>query len=221
MPKISVVVPVYNEEENVNRLHSQLIESLNGLDYEILVIDDGSNDNSAEEIKKYSDWEYVGLARSGKSAILKEGIDRAKGNYVFMIDADLQEDLKSLPHFLNKLEEGFDCVAGWRVDRKDSFWGKRFPSWFFNQIIKILFGFKIHDNNCGFRICSIKSLRSIFWFDGCHRFIPLLIWRMGGRVTELPVNHKPRLAGKGKFNTPIRFLEALIHIVKLRFGFYE
>jgi len=221
MPLISVVVPIYNEEENIKRLHSQLVECLTSLDAEILAIDDGSNDNSAEEIKNFSDWVYVSLPRSGKSTALKEGIDRAQGKWVFMIDADLQEDPKVLPTFLKKLEEGYDCVAGWRIHRKDGFWGKRFPSWFFNQMIKVLFGFKIHDNNCGFRVCSTQSLRSINWFDGCHRFIPLLIWKKGGRVTEIPVMHKPRLAGKGKFNAPIRFLEAFIHMVKLRLGIFK
>lgn len=220
MPIISVVVPLYNEEKNIKRLHSHLLESLIGLDAEILVIDDGSNDNSAKEIKIFSDWTYIGLPRSGKSAALKKGIDRAQGKWVFMIDADLQEDPKTLPAFLKKLEEGYDCVAGWRIDRKDSFWVKRFPSWFFNKMIQVLFGFKIHDNNCGFRVCLTQSLRSIPWFDGCHRFIPLLIWRMDGRVAEIPVIHRPRLAGKGKFNAPIRFIEAFIHMVKLRLGLY-
>jgi glycosyltransferase involved in cell wall biosynthesis len=220
MPLISVVVPIHNEAANIDRLHSQLMESLVGLDAEVFAIDDGSNDNSADEIKKFSDWVYVGIPRSGKSAALKAGVDRAQGKWIFMIDADLQEDPKFLPAFLKKLEEGFDCVAGWRLSRKDGFWSKRFPSWFFNQMIKVLFGFKIHDNNCGFRVCLSKSLRSISWFDGCHRFIPLLIWKNGGRVTEIQVMHKPRLAGKGKFNAPMRFFEAFIHMVKLRFGFY-
>ncbi|MGV7220400.1 MAG: glycosyltransferase family 2 protein [Nitrospinales bacterium] len=219
MPDISVVVPIYNEEEIIPRLHSKLKESLIGLDAEILAIDDGSDDKSAEEIKKFTDWTYIYLPRSGKSMALKEGIERAKGRWVVMIDADLQEDPKILPKFLKKLEEGYECVAGWRLKRKDGFWSKRIPSWCFNQMIKVLFGLGIHDNNCGFRVCLTESLRSISWFDGCHRFIPLLIWKRGGRVTEIPVLHMPRIAGKGKFNSPIRFLEALIHMVKLRLGF--
>lgn len=221
MPLISVVVPIYNEAENINSLHSQLIENLAGLDAEILAVDNGSQDKSAEEIKKFPDWTYVGLPRSGKSAALKEGIDRAQGEWVVMIDADLQEDPKILPAFLKKLEEGYDCAAGWRKNRKDGFWSKRFPSWIFNIMIKIIFGFRLHDNNCGFRACRVQSLRAIPWFEGCHRFIPLLIWRMGGRVAEIPVIHRPRIAGKGKFTLPMRFWEAFIHMIKLRLGLYE
>lgn len=221
MPLISVVVPIYNEAENISRLHSQLMESLAGLDAEVLTMDDGSQDNTAEEIKKFTDWSYVGLPRVGKSASLKEGIDRARGEWVVMIDADLQEDPKTIAAFLKKLEEGYDCVAGWRKDRKDGFLSKRFPSWIFNLIIKFLFGFSLHDNNCGFRACRVQSLRSISWFDGCHRFIPLMIWRRGGRVTEIPVIHRPRMAGKGKFNSPRRFGEAFVHMIKLRLGCYE
>lgn len=221
MVNISVIIPLYNEKENIARLHRDLVPVIRDLDAEILLVDDGSDDGSSEEIKKFSEFTYIAIPRSGKSMALKAGLEKARGQSIVMIDADLQEDPTAILLMLERLRNGTDCVTGWRKERKDSFWGKRLPSKIFNLMISALFWSRFNDINCGFKACSAEKLRAIPWFDGCHRFIPLLIEQKGGKTSEVIVSHRVRKAGKAKFSSPARFFEAIIHLVKLRLGKYE
>jgi glycosyltransferase involved in cell wall biosynthesis len=217
-PTVSVVVPAYNESRGIARLNEALCYALADTSAEIVVVDDGSTDDTAAEIGKYAIFRVVSIARSGKSAALRAGIEAARSDVIVMIDADLQEDPSRIPDFVQQLRDGADLVTGVRVGRVDGFWTKRLPSRVYNFLMRRIFHTPFRDINCGFRAGRRELLMQLNWFEGCHRLLPVMVARRGGVVREIPVRHSPRIHGEAKFNSPGRFLPALADALRFRFG---
>ena len=202
--KISVVIPVYNEVESVEQLYKELIKVLSSFDsYQIIFVDDGSSDGSVNVIKKIIENDIntniIQFHRNyGKSAALGEGFKNANGEYIVTMDADLQDDPKEIPNLVSKLEEGFDLVSGWKKNRKDPL-SKKIPSKFFNFITRLFTGVKIHDFNCGLKIYRQSVIKTLEIYGGRHRYIPALAGYKNFKVTEIIVNHRPRLYGETKY----------------------
>jgi glycosyltransferase involved in cell wall biosynthesis len=202
--KISVVIPVYNEVESVEQLYKELIKVLSSFDsYQIVFVDDGSSDGSVSVIKNIVkndiNTKIIQFHRNyGKSAALGEGFKNADGEYIVTMDADLQDDPKEVPNLIAKLEEGFDLVSGWKKDRKDPL-SKKIPSKFFNFITRLFTGVKIHDFNCGLKIYRQSVVKTLEIYGGRHRYIPALAGYKNFKVTEIIVNHRPRLYGETKY----------------------
>lgn len=203
--KLSVVVPLYNEEESVLELHHKLCEALCQLEMpvEILFVDDGSTDRSFEILDEIYEKEpkvrVLQFRRNyGKSAALAVGFRHARGRIIVTIDADLQDDPKEIPKLLKKLEEGYDLVSGWKKDRKDPL-VKRVSSRFFNRVTCLLTGLEIHDINCGLKAYRREVTDSIDVYGQLHRFLPVLAHWERFKVGEVVVQHRPRKYGKTKF----------------------
>jgi glycosyltransferase involved in cell wall biosynthesis len=202
---ISVVIPLYNEEESLRELHQQLRSTLGRMNarYELIFIDDGSTDKSFTVLRDLKRIDrHVRIVRFrrnyGKSAALSVGFDKAQGNVVFTMDADLQDDPAELPALRKKLEEGFDLISGWKKRRRDPI-TKTLPSRFFNFVTRVMTGFKIHDFNCGLKAYRREVVKSVKVYGELHRYIPVLAHWEGFRIGELVVQHRPRRYGKTKF----------------------
>ncbi|MBU1276120.1 MAG: glycosyltransferase family 2 protein [Proteobacteria bacterium] len=217
-PAVSIIVPVYNEQEVIPSLFSGLAGLARELRAEIIVVDDGSEDASPQLLQSCEGFVYVRIAHSGKSAALAAGLDRARAPVSVTIDADLQEDPSHIPELLTLLEQGHDCAYGVRVLRQDSLWGKRLPSMVYNLLVFVLFGHNFRDVNCGLRAAPTQRLRSLEWNRGAHRLVPLLILRQGGRVKGMPVRHRRRPAGRSKYTSFRRYPLSLRHLLCLRFA---
>ncbi|MDR2590999.1 MAG: glycosyltransferase family 2 protein [Oscillospiraceae bacterium] len=210
MKKISFIIPVFNEAESLETLCSRIIEQIKILtdknvinDYEIWFIDDGSNDTSVSVVKELietdSKVKLISFRRNfGKATALQAGFRHSSGDYIITMDADLQDDPSDVPRMLQKLEEGYDLISGWKKDRKDSF-EKRIPSKLFNAVTSTLSGLKLHDFNCGFKAYKREVVTNIDLYGELHRYIPVLAHRRGFRVTEIPVTHHKRKHGKSKY----------------------
>ena len=201
---ISVIIPVFNEIGSLPELMDQLQKVLHIYKkWEILFVDDGSTDGSTEFLNDLSRKdEKVTLIQFhrnyGKSAALAEGFKRAKGEYLITMDADLQDDPAEIPNLMKKLEEGFDLVSGWKKERKDPI-SKRFPSKIFNYVTRIMTGVKIHDFNCGLKIYRKSVIKTLDLYGGRHRYIPALAGHNKFRISEIQVNHRPRVHGVTKY----------------------
>ena len=219
--KISVIIPVYNEVESINELYKQLLKALQEFSrYEIIFIDDGSSDGSVETIKKISELDnsinLIQFHRNyGKSAALAEGFKHAKGNYIVTMDADLQDDPKEISNLINKLEEGFDLVSGWKKDRKDPL-SKRLPSKFFNFVTRLFTGVHIHDFNCGLKIYRKAVVKTLELYGGRHRYIPAMVGQKKFKVSEIIVNHRPRIYGETKYGGS-RLFHGLFDLISILF----
>ncbi len=219
--KISVIIPVYNEVESINELYKQLLKALQEFSrYEIIFIDDGSSDGSVETIKKLSELDnsinLIQFHRNyGKSAALAEGFKYAKGNYIVTMDADLQDDPKEISNLINKLEEGFDLVSGWKKDRKDPL-SKRLPSKLFNFVTRLFTGVNIHDFNCGLKIYRKAVVKTLELYGGRHRYIPAMAGQKKFKVTEIIVNHRPRIYGETKYGGS-RLFHGLFDLISILF----
>ncbi len=202
--KISVVIPVYNEIGSLPELVKQLKDALKSFSpYEILFIDDGSSDGSLEFLKTLSEQEeFVSLIQFhrnyGKAAALSEGFKYADGDYIVTMDADLQDDPAEIQNLIQKLEEGFDLVSGWKKERKDPL-SKTFPSKIFNIVTRLVTGVKIHDFNCGLKIYKKSVVKTLDIYGGRHRYIPALAGQKNFKVSEIIVNHRPRKYGITKY----------------------
>src|SRR5512140_614318 len=202
---ISVVVPLYNEAESLKELHQQIRSTLGrmGMRYEILFVDDGSTDRSFQVLRDLKRQDrHVKIIRFrrnyGKSAALSVGFDKAMGNMVVTMDADLQDDPSEIPALRRKVEEGFDLVSGWKRVRRDPI-TKTIPSRFFNFITRMMTGIKIHDFNCGLKAYRRDVVKTVKVYGELHRYIPVLAHWEGFRIGEIPVQHRPRKFGKTKF----------------------
>lgn len=202
---ISVVVPVFNEEESLDKFYPRLKDSLSRIDesHEIIFIDDGSTDSSLEILKKLVSEDskiriYSFRKNQGKAEALTYGFKMAKGDYIVTLDADLQDRPEEIVNLLNKSKEGFDLVSGWRKNRKDSLYMK-LPSKFFNFVMSAFWGVHLHDYNCGLKLYTKDAAKSLTLYGGMHRFIPLLVSEKGFEVTEIPVIHDARKYGKSKY----------------------
>ena len=202
--KLSIIIPVFNEEDSLRELYLQIKQSIKEFrDCEIVFIDDGSSDQSKiiiqNIIKKDSKVKLISFFKNfGKSAALSEGFRYASGDVIITMDADLQDDPSEIPSLVKKLNEGFDLVSGWKKKRFDPL-TKTFPSKIFNFVTRFLTGVKIHDFNCGLKAYRNSVVKSIEVFGGRHRYIPALAGQKNFSVTEIEVNHRPRVHGQTKY----------------------
>lgn len=205
--EISLVVPLYNEEENVRLLHEKIREVLDGLgkNYEIIFIDDGSRDKTFEHLKAiHAENPRAKIIKFrgnfGQSAAMAAGFDAAKGEFVFAMDGDLQNDPKDIPRLLEKLQEGYDVVSGWRKNRKDKLVIRKIPSRIANKLICMVTGVQLHDTGCSLKVFRSEIIKRIRLYGELHRFIPALAKIEGARITEMVVEHHARKFGKSKYN---------------------
>lgn len=208
--KISVLVPAYNEAESIKELYSQVINGIKtcieagqATDYEIWFVNDGSSDNTEdvikEVIKKDEKVHLISFRKNfGKSPALDAGFHHVTGDIVFTIDADLQDDPKEFTRFISKLDEGYDLVVGWKKNRLDSA-EKRLPSKLFNKVTSSMSGVKLHDHDCGFKCYRKEVVNSLDIYGELHRYIPVLAYRNGFRITEITVEHHKRKHGASKY----------------------
>jgi glycosyltransferase involved in cell wall biosynthesis len=223
VPHLSVVVPVYNEEESIPHLYRRLtveLESL-GLPYEIIAVDDGSRDRSFDLLRDLAQRDrrlrVVRFRRNfGQTAAFSAGFDRARGDVVVTIDADLQNDPADIAALLAKIEEGYDVVSGWRERRHDPFLNRRLPSMIANRLISWATGVHLHDYGCSLKAYRRDVVRGIRLYGELHRFIPAIASWQGVAVTELPVHHAPRRFGTSKYGIN-RTLRVLLDLVTVRF----
>jgi glycosyltransferase involved in cell wall biosynthesis len=206
-PEISVVIPLYNEEKSIEALYQKLREQLQKRDesYEIIFIDDGSTDGSFEQIAKIHQSDshvsaYKFKRNFGKSAGLGLGFEKAKGDLVVTMDADLQDDPVELPRMIEKIKQGYDLVSGWKFARLDPL-SKRMPSKLYNLVLRYFSKVEIHDFNCGYKIYRKEVVKNIKIYGELHRYIPVLAGLKGYRVAEIKVRHHPRKYGRSKFGT--------------------
>ncbi len=221
--KVSVVIPAYNEEENLPVLYERLkavLDKLEG-DYEILFVDDGSTDGSFEVLRDLARRdERVRVIRFrrnyGQTAAMYAGFEHATGDVIVTMDADLQNDPEDIPRLLRKLEEGYDIVSGWRKDRKDPFLSRRLPSKIANWIISKVTGVELHDYGCTLKAYRSEIAKRYRLYGDMHRFLPALARRFGARVTEIPVRHHPRLYGRSKYGIG-RTVRVILDIFLVKF----
>lgn len=205
-PLISVVIPLYNEEESIPHLCRTLTEALErfGRPYEIIIVDDGSKDRSfallAEQAQQDPHLTVIQLRRNfGQTAAFSAGFNHARGDVVITMDADLQNDPNDIPLLMAKIEEGYDIVSGWRKDRQDRFWDRRLPSMIANRLISNVTDVRLHDYGCSLKAYRRDVLQHVRLYGELHRFIPALASQVGGTVTEVPVNHYARQYGRSKY----------------------
>lgn len=205
MKKLSLVICVYNEEPNIKPLSEQIQQALKHIDFEAIFVDDGSTDNTRSEILKINDDRFilVELKRNyGQSSALQAGIDHAEGEYVALIDGDLQNDPADIPGMLKMIEtDGWDMVAGVRANRKDGMFLRKIPSKIANYMIRRSTGTKMKDLGCTLKIFTRETIKNIHIYGELHRFIPVLITLEGAtKITQVDVNHRPRKFGTSKYN---------------------
>jgi glycosyltransferase involved in cell wall biosynthesis len=221
---LSVLIPVYNESENVAPLHAEIDAVLRptGLRYEVIFVDDGSTDGTRARLVEIqdSDPEHVRLVilrrNCGQTAALSAAIDLARGAVLVPMDGDRQNDPADIPRLLAKLDEGFDVVSGWRKDRKDKWLTRRVPSQVANGLIARLSGVRLHDFGCTLKAYRRTMLEGVRLYGELHRFIPIFARWQGARVTELVVNHRPRTAGKTKYGLG-RTFNVVLDLILIRF----
>jgi glycosyltransferase involved in cell wall biosynthesis len=222
-PYLSVVVPIYNEEENIPMLHQRLTEALEalGYPYEIIAVDDGSRDGSFALLRQIAEQDrrlrVVRLRRNfGQTAGFSAGFDRARGSVVITIDADLQNDPADIGALLAKMDEGYDVVSGWRIRRQDAFLSRKLPSVIANGLISRVTGVALHDYGCSLKAYRTEVLAGIRLYGELHRFIPAIASWQGVAVAELPVNHAPRRFGTSKYGIG-RTLRVVLDLITVRF----
>ena len=206
-PNLSIVIPLCNEAATLQALYEKIAMTVTSgkmTEFEVIFIDDGSTDASWEQLEGLkkdhpATIKAVRFRRNhGKAAALAAGFSEAKGEIIITMDADLQDDPKEIPNFLSKLEEGYDCVSGWKQLRKDPI-GKTLPSRVFNAATRLATGVKIHDFNCGFKAYRAEAIQSIELYGELHRYIPVLLAAEGFTSTEIPVQHHRRTHGVSKY----------------------
>ena len=220
--KISVVIPLYNEEESLIPLSHELRKALYDVKYvwEVIFVDDGSKDKSLEVLheicNKDKRFKYISFRKNyGKSAALQVGFKHVSGDIVITMDADLQDDPHEIPNLINKLNEGFDLVSGWKKKRMDPFI-KRRSSRFFNFVTRLISGIKIHDFNCGLKAYKKEVVENIKVYGELHRYMPVLADWQGYKISEIEVMHHPRRYGKTKFGIS-RFFKGFIDLITVIF----
>ncbi len=218
----SVVVPVYNEVDNLPGMHAALTSALRGLDYELVYVDDGSQDGSDRVLEEFAAQDsartlVVEFRRNfGQTAAIAAGIDHASGEIIVLIDADLQEDPADIPLVLAKIEEGYDVVSGWRRERKDAFLTRTLPSRMANWLISTVTGVHLHDYGCTLKAYRQEVLQGFRLYGEMHRFIPAFAASVGAKIIEIPVTHRPRVRGKTKYGLE-RTLKVVLDLFTVKF----
>src|SRR5437870_1149872 len=222
-PEVSVFLPVYNEEPNLRPLHLKMDEALGvlGRTAEIIYVDDGSTDGSLEVLKELARLDrrvrIVALRRNyGQTPAMAAGIDAARGNVLIPMDADQQNDPADIAHLLEKLDEGYDVVSGWRKNRQDNLITRKIPSMIANKLISWIGGVPLHDYGCSLKAYRRESLQDVPLYGEMHRFIPIYASWVGARVSEIPVAHHPRTMGKSKYGLS-RTLKVVFDLMTIKF----
>jgi len=220
---ISVIVPVYNEEENLEPLLQEIRQTLDVMakDCEVIVVDDGSTDRTFEVIKRFhaSDprFKAVSLRRNfGQTAALAAGIAYASGNVLVPMDGDGQNHPADIPLLLQKIEEGFDLVNGWRREREDPFWNRQLPSKIANGLISWMTKVKLHDYGCTLKAMRGDLAKNLKLYGEMHRFIPAIAYERGAKVVEIPVRHRARKLGKSKYGIT-RTVRVVLDLLTVKF----
>jgi dolichol-phosphate mannosyltransferase len=218
-----MVIPVYNEEENVPPLYERLTEVLTriGRDYEIVFIDDGSSDSTLTRLRAISRGDpkvkILSFSRNfGQTAALSAGIDFSKGDIIIPMDGDLQNDPEDVSSLLQRIEQGYDVVSGWRKDRKDPYLSRRLPSIVANKLISLISGVHLHDYGCTLKAYRREILKNIRLYGEMHRFIPIYAQWVGARVSEMPVRHFERRSGSSKYGMS-RIAKVILDLMVVKF----
>jgi dolichol-phosphate mannosyltransferase len=215
-PAVSVVVPLFNEEASVSILQSELRDALGGVDHEIIFVDDGSIDVTAERIEVAPNVRLIRFEKnSGQSAAIYVGLKAARGLTVVLIDGDLQNDPADIPKLLAEIARGADLVCGYRAQRKDTFL-KRLTSWIANTVRSRFTKDGVRDTGCTLKAMRRECVNALVPFKGVHRFIPALVKGAGYRLVEIPVNHRPRRFGQSKYGLGNRAVCATIDMFGVR-----
>lgn len=220
--EVSVVVPVYNEVENLEPLHHEIRTALSqlGRPAEIVYVDDGSTDGSDRLLERLSaepDVTVVRFARNyGQTAALAAGFDHSEGEIVVTLDADRQNDPADIPLLVGRLAEGYDVVAGWRIDRQDALVSRLIPSRLANRLIGAITGVRLHDYGCTLRAMRREVVGGLRLYGEMHRFIPALAADVGARILEVPVRHRPRIAGQSKYGLS-RTMRVVLDLITVKF----
>jgi glycosyltransferase involved in cell wall biosynthesis len=219
---ISIVVPVFNEEENAGPLVEGIAQSVRplGLPFEIVVIDDGSSDGTVRRIRALlssnPELVLVCLRRNfGQTLALQAGFDRARGNVIVTMDGDLQNDPSDIPRLLEEISRGADVVSGWRKQRKDKLILRKIPSWIANRLIRWVTRIPIHDQGCSLKAYRARVVRGLDLYGDMHRFIAVLTLPLGVRIREIEVTHHPRVAGSSKYGIS-RVLKVLADLFSIQ-----
>jgi glycosyltransferase involved in cell wall biosynthesis len=222
-PDLSVVIPLYNEEANVEPLLAELLGVLRGLgrSYEVICVDDGSRDGTFAQLARVAQREpAVRVIRFrlnfGQTAAMSAGIEAARGSVIVPMDGDLQNDPADIAKLLARLDEGHDVVSGWRRDRKDKEFGRKLPSRVANRLISAISGVRLHDYGCSLKAYRRDVLRDVKLYGEMHRFIPIYASWQGARVTEMEVSHRARKAGKSKYGLN-RTMKVLLDLLVVKF----
>lgn len=223
MRLISLVVPLYNEEENVERLYSELCSVADrfNLNCEFILVDDGSKDATRERMLEISAGDprvvLVAFRRNfGQTAAMAAGFDFAQGEIVITLDGDLQNDPAEIPKLLEKIDEGYDMVAGWRKNRQDAMLSRKIPSMLANKLISKITKVKLHDYGCTLKAMRSEVAKNINLYGEMHRFIPAIADELGVTIAEVPVNHRPRIAGTSKYGIS-RTFRVVLDLLTVKF----
>lgn len=220
--KLSIVLPVYNEAGNIEVLHEELVGVLSklGVSYEIIAVNDGSRDGSREALEEIAArdarFKVIHLSKNyGQTAALSAGLDASKGEVIIPMDADLQNDPRDIPKFLETLDEGYDVVAGWRKDRQDD-WLRRWPSLLANRLISYITGVRLHDYGCTMKAYRRDVIKDLRFYGEMHRFMPVYVAWHGAKITEMVVHHRPRVRGVSKYGIS-RTFRVLLDLLTVKF----
>ena len=222
---ISVVIPVFNEEKNIEPLCDRIRRELDGMeeDFEVLFVNDGSTDGTEAQVRRVIEsdprFRLVSFSRNfGQTAAIQAGIDFCRGSVVIPMDGDLQNDPGDIGRMLAKIQEGFDVVSGWRKDRADAPIRRNLPSRVANKLISFISGVHLHDYGCTLKAYRKDVIKDVALYGEMHRFIPIYAFWMGGKVTELPVTHHPRKHGTSKYGLE-RTIKVLLDLMVVQFLF--
>jgi dolichol-phosphate mannosyltransferase len=215
-PAVSVIVPLFNEEESIAILQSELSAALKDLDYEIIFVDDGSGDRTVERVESKANVRVIRFEKNaGQSAAIYAGLEAAQGATVVLIDGDLQNDPADIPRLLSEIVRGADLVCGYRAQRRDTL-VKRLTSWIANTVRSRFTKDRVRDTGCTLKAMRRECVSALVPFKGMHRFIPALVRGAGYRLVEIPVNHRPRRFGQSKYGLGNRAVRATIDMFGVR-----
>jgi glycosyltransferase involved in cell wall biosynthesis len=222
-PSVSVIIPVYNEAENIPLLHEHLGQILKEqeISYEVIFVDDGSTDDTFMQLQSLAQRDQqvgiIQLRRNfGQTAAMAAGVDYSIGEILVFMDGDLQNDPIDIPHLLEKLEQGYDVVSGWRKDRKDALLSRKLPSWLANWLISKMTGVSLHDYGCTLKAYRREVFQHVHLYGEMHRFLPAYTALTGASITEIEVNHHPRKFGISKYGIS-RTIRVLLDLITLKF----
>ncbi len=220
---LSVVLPVYNEQDNIVELHSEIATALDTMDLkaEVIYVDDGSSDETLIRLKELHETDdrivVVEFRRNfGQTAAMSAGFDYARGKVIVTMDADRQNDPADIPKLLAKIDEGYDLVSGWRFDRKDGYWLRLFPSKIANKLISYITGVNLHDYGCSLKAFRFDVAKQISLYGEMHRFIPAIASWIGVKIAEVKVNHRARIAGESKYGIS-RTFRVMLDLITVKF----